>query len=391
MAGRRAPGEKRWQLVRWSQELNPGLQVCAASSFTWYMQEGRFRTEERTLTAFQWLYSPQQHRILSRADLASPSRYRIGSFLGPVGWLGSTRSGLADGIRHGHLIDQVPASSPVPSTQKAYGMGKAMGIFGPPLVTRKLLCGASCQMGLWCNLLAEPFPELWVPLGVGKQPFVTSLPTVVPPGVQDTPLDPAASPTGSSTWGTGKEGGALPGAPPYTVAVTLLLLRSFSNNPRDFSGTQDYTAATMFHRKRSVSFGGFGCASTCLASQVSCIHVCPPGLLKGFWASVFGRWDSEDKEGVRVACGAMPNAGGRTVVLMGEVDSLVTSFLVWVAPAIRSVVQSLQATLADGLNLVRIDKTMLAGLKINWQCGAYWILKMCFRLWFRFLAGTWCH
>ncbi|CAI9162806.1 unnamed protein product [Rangifer tarandus platyrhynchus] len=56
MAGRRAPGEKRWQLVRW------------------YVQEGRFRIEERTLTAFQWLYSPQQHRILSRADLESPSR-----------------------------------------------------------------------------------------------------------------------------------------------------------------------------------------------------------------------------------------------------------------------------------------------------------------------------
>ncbi|XP_077924177.1 rap1 GTPase-activating protein 2 isoform X5 [Halichoerus grypus] len=56
MAGRRAPGEKRWQLVRW------------------YVQEGRFRVEERTLTAFQWLYSPQQHRILSRADLESPSR-----------------------------------------------------------------------------------------------------------------------------------------------------------------------------------------------------------------------------------------------------------------------------------------------------------------------------
>ncbi|XP_037599069.1 rap1 GTPase-activating protein 2 isoform X5 [Cebus imitator] len=56
MAGHRAPGEKRWQLVRW------------------YVQEGRFRMEERTLTAFQWLYSPQQHCILSRADLQSPSR-----------------------------------------------------------------------------------------------------------------------------------------------------------------------------------------------------------------------------------------------------------------------------------------------------------------------------
>ncbi|XP_055475453.1 rap1 GTPase-activating protein 2 isoform X5 [Psammomys obesus] len=38
------------------------------------MQEGRFRVEERTLAAFHWLYSPQQHRILSRADLQSPSR-----------------------------------------------------------------------------------------------------------------------------------------------------------------------------------------------------------------------------------------------------------------------------------------------------------------------------
>lgn len=107
-----------------------------------------------------------------------------------------------------------------------------MGIFGPPLVTRKLPCGTSCQMGLWCNLLAEPLPELWVPLGVGKLPFVTSLPTVVPPGVQDTPPGPAASPTGSSTWGTGEEGGALPGAPPYTVAVTLPLLSSFLTTPR---------------------------------------------------------------------------------------------------------------------------------------------------------------
>nr|XP_020862611.1 LOW QUALITY PROTEIN: rap1 GTPase-activating protein 2 [Phascolarctos cinereus] len=56
MAGRREPGEKRWELVRW------------------YVREGRFRIEERTLTAFQWLYTPQQHRILSRADLESPTR-----------------------------------------------------------------------------------------------------------------------------------------------------------------------------------------------------------------------------------------------------------------------------------------------------------------------------
>ncbi|XP_016158397.1 PREDICTED: rap1 GTPase-activating protein 2 [Ficedula albicollis] len=39
-----------------------------------YVREGRFRIEERTLAAFQWLHSPQQHRIVSRADLGSPSR-----------------------------------------------------------------------------------------------------------------------------------------------------------------------------------------------------------------------------------------------------------------------------------------------------------------------------
>ncbi|XP_057244475.1 translation initiation factor IF-2-like, partial [Malurus melanocephalus] len=56
MSSGKAAGERRWELVRW------------------YVREGRFRIEERTLTAFQWLYSPQQHRIVSRADLGSPSR-----------------------------------------------------------------------------------------------------------------------------------------------------------------------------------------------------------------------------------------------------------------------------------------------------------------------------
>ncbi|OWK54723.1 rap1 GTPase-activating protein 2 isoform X6 [Lonchura striata] len=56
MASGKAAGERRWELVRW------------------YVREGRFRIEERTLTAFQWLYSPHQHRIVSRADLGSPSR-----------------------------------------------------------------------------------------------------------------------------------------------------------------------------------------------------------------------------------------------------------------------------------------------------------------------------
>lgn len=111
---------------------------------------------------------------------------------------------------------------------------KGMGIFGPPLVSRKLgPCRASCQMGLWCNLLAEPLPELWVPLGVGKLPLVTSLPAAVPPGVQDTPLGHGASPTGSSTWGTGEKGGALPGAPPCGCSPAACFSNLSLTSPRN--------------------------------------------------------------------------------------------------------------------------------------------------------------
>ncbi|GCB65292.1 hypothetical protein scyTo_0013440 [Scyliorhinus torazame] len=34
--------------------------------------------EERTLTAFNWLYTPYQHRIVSRVDLESPNRESFG-------------------------------------------------------------------------------------------------------------------------------------------------------------------------------------------------------------------------------------------------------------------------------------------------------------------------
>ncbi|XP_036379093.1 rap1 GTPase-activating protein 2-like isoform X2 [Megalops cyprinoides] len=56
MASRRQQTEARWELVRW------------------YVREGKFKMEERTLSAFQWLYSPYQHRIANRADLQSPDR-----------------------------------------------------------------------------------------------------------------------------------------------------------------------------------------------------------------------------------------------------------------------------------------------------------------------------
>nr|XP_008534029.1 PREDICTED: rap1 GTPase-activating protein 2 [Equus przewalskii] len=66
------PGEDDKVDVSATTVISP---VFTHQSFTnRYVQEGRFRIEERTLTAFQWLYSPQQHRILSRADLESPSR-----------------------------------------------------------------------------------------------------------------------------------------------------------------------------------------------------------------------------------------------------------------------------------------------------------------------------
>uniref|UniRef100_A0A8C0EXF9 RAP1 GTPase activating protein 2 n=1 Tax=Bubo bubo TaxID=30461 RepID=A0A8C0EXF9_BUBBB len=60
----------------------------------WYVREGRFRIEERTLTAFQWLYSPHQHRIVSRADLGSPSREGGLGAAGP-GAAGSTGTSTA--------------------------------------------------------------------------------------------------------------------------------------------------------------------------------------------------------------------------------------------------------------------------------------------------------
>ncbi|KAG7484879.1 hypothetical protein MATL_G00054520 [Megalops atlanticus] len=56
MASRRQQTEARWELVRW------------------YVREGKFKMEERTLSAFQWLYSPYQHRIANRTDPQSPDR-----------------------------------------------------------------------------------------------------------------------------------------------------------------------------------------------------------------------------------------------------------------------------------------------------------------------------
>ncbi|XP_018586154.1 rap1 GTPase-activating protein 2-like isoform X3 [Scleropages formosus] len=39
-----------------------------------YVQEGRFKMESRTLAAFQWIYSPPQHRIAGRSEREPPHR-----------------------------------------------------------------------------------------------------------------------------------------------------------------------------------------------------------------------------------------------------------------------------------------------------------------------------
>ena len=49
------------------------------------------------------------------------------------------------------------------------------------------------------------------------------------------------------------------GAPPYIDGPLTPLHRGpFANSPRDIAGTWGPAATTMFGRKRSVSFGGFG-------------------------------------------------------------------------------------------------------------------------------------
>ncbi|XP_018586157.1 rap1 GTPase-activating protein 2-like isoform X6 [Scleropages formosus] len=53
---RRRDIASRWELVRW------------------YVQEGRFKMESRTLAAFQWIYSPPQHRIAGRSEREPPHR-----------------------------------------------------------------------------------------------------------------------------------------------------------------------------------------------------------------------------------------------------------------------------------------------------------------------------
>lgn len=96
--------------------------------------------------------------------------------------------------------------------------------------------GPSCQLGPWCNLPAEPLPELRVPLGVGKLPSANS-----PAG------SPGASRRAGHTsqpcglthrkcwgWGAGNGGGATLGVPCYACGPTDSAAppRPFGQQPR---------------------------------------------------------------------------------------------------------------------------------------------------------------
>lgn len=121
--------------------------------------------------------------------------------------------------------------------------------------------GLSCQVGLWCNLPAEPLPELRVPLGVGKLPSANS-----PAGCLGASWGAGhtSQPCGLThrkcwAWGAGDRGGATPGVPLSACGPTdPAVPRPFCQQPWGRCGDRGPLATTMFRRKRSVSFGGFG-------------------------------------------------------------------------------------------------------------------------------------
>lgn len=60
-------------------------------------------------------------------------------------------------------------------------------------------------------------------------------------------------------WGAGDRGGTTPGVPLSAVTPpTRLRHGPFATSPGDITRTRGPAATTMFRRKRSVSFGGFG-------------------------------------------------------------------------------------------------------------------------------------
>lgn len=141
------------------------------------------------------------------------------------------------------------------------------GVLSPPSGSGKPgLFGAELPAWLWCNLLAEPLPELRVPLGVGQLSSSTS------PACLG-----ASQNSGHTPWRCGlthrkyRLGGrpwerchagrpalhwwpANPAAPRTLARLPALP----SDSPRIIAWTWGPAATAMFGRKRSVSFGGFG-------------------------------------------------------------------------------------------------------------------------------------
>ncbi|XP_039613083.1 rap1 GTPase-activating protein 2-like isoform X5 [Polypterus senegalus] len=82
MASKKQLADRHWQLVRWWPLLILERILAWISSAhgdgvafnSKYVKEGKFKVEERTLTAFHWLYPPCQHRLVSRTELQLPDR-----------------------------------------------------------------------------------------------------------------------------------------------------------------------------------------------------------------------------------------------------------------------------------------------------------------------------
>ncbi|KAM7333801.1 hypothetical protein ACRRTK_007121 [Alexandromys fortis] len=275
-----------------------------------YVQEGRFRIEERTLTAFQWLYSPQQHRILSRADLASPSRacspmpgrwhfrtqtatssflpssftstsdrydYALGRVLelerSRRSFLEQSPGGRDANIPLGSRHSGPPYPNPgafdgtAPSRSHAAARGDGArdwaGFEGTPRrggggsvrmessgrcagQCARWECGKVSGSGLACNVIPQPACIWTRVLGVTERGT----------GVDAVRVDACVGKTRVAPMQYGPVSENEMKLSGLSLHYQKFL---FSNNPGDFSGTRGYTAATMIRRKRSVSFGGFGC------------------------------------------------------------------------------------------------------------------------------------
>lgn len=98
--------------------------------------------------------------------------------------------------------------------------------------------GQSCQLGLWCNLPAEPFRSCGFLRVRGSCPLRPPLPVLVRPGGQDTPPTPRPHPQeaglGGRRWGRCHSGCPAPHGKPWTPLLPGCC--SLANNPGDIAG-----------------------------------------------------------------------------------------------------------------------------------------------------------